>query len=189
MSFILPLSITRLPLEFHRTKLVSSEPLTASIFRSATTLDAIDNDVKTNQCKVCDCRRRDLVGSLGWLLSTSIAVQPSLAAEGFDDYKAPIFGLSQQIRRSAVRGAQVIDKIDGTWERFSDDFGLGANRNMPKVDKVNVISGGSQETRKMLNEKLAYTLLHQCDMVSIIFPGNCICLVFSVHTISFCRHS
>jgi hypothetical protein len=109
------------------------------------------------------------VVSLGWLLSTSIAAQPSFAAEVFDDYRAPIFdGLSQQIRRSAVRGAQVRDKIDGTWERFSDDFGLGANRNMPKVDKVNAVSGGSQETQKMLNEKLAYTLLHQCDMVSII---------------------
>jgi hypothetical protein len=129
------------------------------------------------------------VVSLGWLLSTSIAAQPSFAADSFDDYQAPIFdGLSQQIRRSAVRGAQVMDKIDGTWERFSDDFGLGTNRNMPKVDKVNVISGGSQETRKMLNEKLAYTLLHQCDMVRIISRQLYLLRFLSPYNY-FCRHS
>lgn len=70
-------------------------------------------------------RRRDIVASLASLLTATLPVQQSLAADAFDDTQAPLSGLSQQIRRSAVRGAQVIDKIDGKWERFSDDFGLG----------------------------------------------------------------
>ena len=120
-------------------------------------------------------RRRDIVASLASLLTATLPVQQSLAADAFDDTQAPLSGLSQQIRRSAVRGAQVIDKIDGKWERFSDDFGLGGemsrlhlnlcgtsgvltnyfqiiiyiaeNRNKPKVDKLNkVVSGGSSNT-------------------------------------------
>ena len=78
--------------------------------------------------RACHChkfRRREIVASLASLLTTTLPIQQSLAADGFDDTRSPFSGLSQQIRRSAVRGAQVIDKIDGKWERFSDDFGLG----------------------------------------------------------------
>ncbi|CAB9521521.1 expressed unknown protein [Seminavis robusta] len=37
--------------------------------------------------------------------------------------------LGISVRKSVVRGAQVIDQVDGQWERFSDQFGLGAERN------------------------------------------------------------
>lgn len=37
--------------------------------------------------------------------------------------------LGVDVRRSVVRGAQVIDELDGKWEKFSDRFGLGAERN------------------------------------------------------------
>ena len=36
--------------------------------------------------------------------------------------------LGISVRRSVVRGAQVMDKLDGSWEKFSDNFGLGAER-------------------------------------------------------------
>ena len=37
------------------------------------------------------------------------------------------------VRESVVRGAQVMDKVDGQWEQFSDKFGLGSARS--KQDK------------------------------------------------------
>jgi hypothetical protein len=36
--------------------------------------------------------------------------------------------LGISVRRSVVRGAQVMDQVDGQWEQFSDRFGLGSNR-------------------------------------------------------------
>ena len=37
--------------------------------------------------------------------------------------------LGISVRTSVVKGAQVIDKLDGKWEGFSDKYGLGAERN------------------------------------------------------------
>lgn len=37
-------------------------------------------------------------------------------------------GLGLSVRTSVVRGAQVIDRLDGRWERFSDRYGLGTER-------------------------------------------------------------
>jgi hypothetical protein len=36
--------------------------------------------------------------------------------------------LGLSVRTSVVKGAQVIDKVDGQWERLSDRFGLGSER-------------------------------------------------------------
>lgn len=36
--------------------------------------------------------------------------------------------LGISVRKSVVRGAQVMDKVDGNWERFSDRFSLGSER-------------------------------------------------------------
>lgn len=36
--------------------------------------------------------------------------------------------LGVSVRRSVVKGAQVIDQLDGQWEKFSDNNGLGAER-------------------------------------------------------------
>ena len=50
-----------------------------------------------------------------------------------------ISDLGIRVRKSVVRGAQVIDKVDGSWERLSDRFGLGSERSkregrpVPKV--------------------------------------------------------
>ena len=37
-------------------------------------------------------------------------------------------GLGLEVRRSVVKGAQVFDSIDGSWEKFSDRNGLGSQR-------------------------------------------------------------
>jgi hypothetical protein len=116
-----------------------------------------------------DSHRRDLISSMVCLGSVSLSVRSCLAMDGFDE-QIPLSALSKQIRKGAVRGAQVIDKIDGRWERFSDDFRLGEARNRPKVDKLNkVVSGGSistlGENQVKFNEKLASALLQECDLV------------------------
>ena len=36
--------------------------------------------------------------------------------------------LGISVRTSVVKGAQMMDKVDGQWERFSDKYGLGAER-------------------------------------------------------------
>jgi hypothetical protein len=41
--------------------------------------------------------------------------------------------LGVAVRESVMRGAQVMDKVDGQWEQFSDRFGLGSARS--KQDK------------------------------------------------------
>ncbi|KAL7519673.1 LOW QUALITY PROTEIN: hypothetical protein ACHAWX_004428 [Stephanocyclus meneghinianus] len=111
-----------------------------------------------------DRGRRDAVASLGCFLICCWC-SPSFASDGFNN-PAPFFDLSQQIRKSAVRGAKLIDEIDAKWERFSDDFGLGEKRNMPKVDKLNVVvSGGSTKgIQKNFDSKFASVLLQECDL-------------------------
>ena len=56
--------------------------------------------------------------------------------------------LGISVRTSVVKGAQLMDSIDGKWERFSDNFGLGAERSkqvgrpkpkaIPPLQKLNV---------------------------------------------------
>ena len=74
------------------------------------------------------------------LLVTGLAPLPALG--DVDELNKIIttsdFGLS--VRESVVRGAQVMDKLDGKWEKFSDSFGLGAQRakqpGRPKEKKI-----------------------------------------------------
>lgn len=60
----------------------------------------------------------------------SVAVHPSFAGEvGAKITKAVTTSdLGISVRTSVVRGAQMMDKLDGKWEKFSDDNGLGAER-------------------------------------------------------------
>jgi hypothetical protein len=68
--------------------------------------------------------------SLGTIGAFLIDVEPSYAGEvGAKITKAVTQSdLGISVRRSVVKGAQIIDKIDGKWEKFSDDYGLGAER-------------------------------------------------------------
>jgi hypothetical protein len=87
--------------------------------------------------------------------------------------------ITRQIRTSVVRGAQLIDKVDGQWERFSDNMGLGSKRNLPKRNVIDV--GGNVRSKAVVrsedyltdegyriewNEKLASGILQLCDEVS-----------------------
>ena len=60
----------------------------------------------------------------------ALDVRPSWAGEVGNKVNAAVTqsDLGISVRRSIVRGAQMIDKIDGRWEKFSDDFGLGVER-------------------------------------------------------------
>ena len=69
----------------------------------------------------------NLAAAAGGLCSlTAIPVQAFEDGNGIDLVTRSDLGVS--IRRSVVRGAQVMDRLDGTWERLSDRFGLGETR-------------------------------------------------------------
>lgn len=67
------------------------------------------------------------------LISASLGVfdvKPSQAGEIGNKVNAAVTqsDLGISVRRSVVRGAQIIDKLDGKWEKLSDNFSLGAER-------------------------------------------------------------
>eukprot|EP00984_Skeletonema_dohrnii_P003084 scaffold1033_cov109-Skeletonema_dohrnii-CCMP3373.AAC.2 len=120
----------------------------------------------------CDHRRRGILTALTSAI-ISLSGAPTLAAATENDsFEAPMNGLTRQIRTSVVKGAQVIDKLDSKWERFSDDFGLGDKRNQPKRNVID--AGGNERSKKVvqsqsndggivLDEVFADNLLKQCD--------------------------
>ena len=94
------------------------------------------------------------INTLSTLLSslplTNIALHPTSAAatggnnndDDDDKFGSPMNKLTRQIRKSVVRGAQLIDKVNGQWEQFSDDFGLGSERNQPRWDGIDAGGNG-----------------------------------------------
>lgn len=60
----------------------------------------------------------------------ALDVRPSWAGEVGNKVNSAVTqsDLGISVRRSIVKGAQMMDKIDGRWEKFSDDFGLGVER-------------------------------------------------------------
>ena len=100
--------------------------------------NSVPNHLKEDQTPFVDdepqesstTTRRQII-SLGAALFGSIALAPpSHAGEvGARITKAVTTSdLGVSVRRSVVKGAQVIDKLDGKWEKFSDDNGLGSER-------------------------------------------------------------
>eukprot|EP00977_Amphora_coffeiformis_P009732 scaffold2243_cov165-Amphora_coffeaeformis.AAC.12 len=79
------------------------------------------------------CSRRQVNQQLLWGgLTSGILLSPGIAQAG--EVGARINAavtksdLGISVRRSVVKGAQIMDGIDGQWEQFSDRFGLGSNR-------------------------------------------------------------
>ena len=74
--------------------------------------------------------RRSIISSMIFTTTSLVASQPSFAGEvGARITKAVTTSdLGISVRRSVVKGAQIIDSLDGKWEKFSDDNGLGAAR-------------------------------------------------------------
>eukprot|EP00985_Skeletonema_marinoi_P026817 scaffold21148_cov157-Skeletonema_marinoi.AAC.1 len=121
----------------------------------------------------CDYHRRGIILTTLTSAIISLSGAPTLAAATENDsFEAPMNGLTRQIRTSVVKGAQVIDKLDSKWERFSDDFGLGDKRNQPKRNVID--AGGNERSKKvvqsqsndggiLLDEVFADNLLKRCD--------------------------
>jgi hypothetical protein len=92
-------------------------------------------------------------------------------------------GITRRIRTSVVRGARLIDKADGAWERLSDDLGLGSERNRPKRNVID--AGDNAVTREVMrggvvgedaifefDESFALAILRRCDEVSDDFEAR-----------------
>ena len=121
----------------------------------------------------CDRHRRDILTAITIsIIGGAPALASAAESESFD---APMNGLTRQIRTSVVKSAQVIDKLDSKWERFSDDFGLGVSRNQPKRNVID--AGGNGRSKKVVQSKpnngivpldcvFSDNLLKQCDEVS-----------------------
>lgn len=96
------------------------------------------------------CSRRLFTSTLGISLVSVAATKPACASElGAMITKAVTTSdLGISVRKSVVKGAQMMDRIDGQWEKFSDDYGLGAARlsqggrpqprNIPPLKPLNV---------------------------------------------------
>lgn len=117
--------------------------------------------------------RRSLISLAASLLVTTAAVQPSNAGEvGAQITKVvTTSGLGVSVRTSVVKGAQLMDKLDGKWEQFSDENGLGAARfNQEGRPKPRVVPD-----LKPLNIGTAKQLLQISDAAFIEFtetPSN-----------------
>jgi len=75
-------------------------------------------------------RRSFLAASTPFLFGLSSFAQPSFAGEvGARITKAVTTSdLGVSVRRSVVKGAQMMDKLDANWEKFSDENNLGSER-------------------------------------------------------------
>ena len=75
--------------------------------------------------------------------------------------------LGLSVRESVVRGAQVMDKLDGQWEQFSDSLGLGSERSKqpgrPKEKQIPPL--------KPLDTTTAREIIQLCDEVFVEASG------------------
>ena len=120
-----------------------------------------DKDETTSPSSLPD-RRNFLHAAVGMAVSIGV-VTPSAANAG--EVGARInravtqSDLGISVRRSVVKGAQVMDGIDGQWERFSDKYGLGeARKGQPGRPTPKVIPDPQP-----LDSKTAMALLSMAD--------------------------
>ena len=93
--------------------------------------------------------------------AATFSVEPASAGEVGAKINAAVTqsDLGVSVRRSVVRGAQLIDKLDGRWEKFSDDFGLGAERSKREARPVE----REIPPLKPLDQELAVSVLQAAD--------------------------
>ena len=100
-----------------------------------------NNDEEENTRMLESQVRRQVMSVAAGFVGASIPL-PSLAGEvGAKITKAVTTSdLGISVRTSVVKGAQVMDQIDGEWEKFSDKYGLGSERSKagsrPKPKKI-----------------------------------------------------
>jgi hypothetical protein len=71
--------------------------------------------------------------------------------------------LGIQVRREVVKGAQILDQLDGKWEQWSDKFQLGTERSK----QAKLPSPKSIPPLRPLDTKLAQQCLQLCDQVFV----------------------
>ena len=99
-------------------------------------------DKKSNgENTVIDSRqRRQLVRGLTGVVGATF-IGPSIASAGEVGARitkaVTTSDLGISVRTSVVKGAQLADKIDGKWEKFSDKYGLGSERSKQVARRPN----------------------------------------------------
>lgn len=119
-------------------------------------------EVDTNINESLHKDRRRIISGLG-ALSLGMYPKESLAGEGGAKITAAVTqsDLGQSVRRSVVKGAQVMDQLDQKAELFSDRFNLGAERSKrPGKPEPKVIP-----EPKPLDTRLAMRILEIQDQV------------------------
>jgi len=109
---------------------------TTSNFHSSRTNDEVTSGDDGHHSKEFTTKSRRSFGTTLFTTATTVAmtigvnVKPSYAGEvGTAMNKAVTKSdLGVSVRRSVVKGAQVIDSLDGKWEKFSDENNLGKER-------------------------------------------------------------
>lgn len=120
------------------------------------------------ECKGCsiDRTRRTILAT-----SAAVAFVPSVASAGQVGARitkaVTTSDLGISVRTSVVKGAQVMDQLDGKWEKLSDRFGLGAERS----------KAGSRPAPKVIPDPLpldistAQSILEASDRVFLSVSG------------------
>lgn len=124
-----------------------------------------------NESSSSSARRKMLVGTLKVsVLAAMFVPQPALSGEvGARITKAVTTSdLGVSVRRSVVKGAQVIDSLDGKWEQFSDENGLGAARykQQPRPKPKDI------PDPLPLNKDVAQSVLKICDATFVEFMAG-----------------
>jgi hypothetical protein len=144
------------------------------------------NDIVSYTCDGTDHNRRAVIATLlscsGLGIPSSAVHASSIDKDAVEFGTTPILAMddvTRQVRTSVIRGAQLIDKVDGQWERFSDNLGLGQKRNLPKRNVIDV--GDNVRSKAVVrsedymidgeygidwDDKFTSSVLRLCDEVS-----------------------
>jgi len=116
--------------------------------------------------------RRFFLSTVGIVCITIMGIEPSVAGEVGTKITREVTqsDLGISVRRSVVNGAKLIDKLDGRWEKFSDENNLGKERSKrdsrPKPKEIPDLLP--------LDVGAARAVLKSCDetFLSMVPPGT-----------------
>ena len=140
LSFRPAIAFLRIP------DVLTSEP--SRIHRRVAIFSRLDDghDDEDGKKEISDSARRFFLvttcGSWAAVMAPPIASAGEVGARITKAVTTSDLGIS--VRTSVVKGAQVMDQLDGKWEKFSDRFGLGAERS----------KAGSRPQAKIIPEPL-----------------------------------
>ena len=117
-----------------RPRSLSSPKTSPSVHTNVVDGSHNNNQQRQQQQQPTENNRRSVLSTIFFGVTSSFLLVPTLPSHagevGARITKAVTTSdLGISVRTSVVKGAQVIDKLDGKWEGFSDKYGLGAERN------------------------------------------------------------